>query len=249
MTAKLPDSNLIVQPGTAVGEMIPQLLRLTPEITKVTFVAYRPAPTLDKRLEGQVDPFSEERAEADRLHREFGIPFWDAVLAIGIKRGKVPESYVDISMLHDSAPDEQVIEFDCNQASANRINSLQTSLPIGFGLAISSRVELAEGGTAHIPMMDFRCQFSESNTVTVKRALAAMGERQGVLVNSGRSYHFYGFGVRTAEQWVKFMAFGALFSPIVDVRYIAHRLIDGTCRLRISSAPGKENVPVVIEAF
>jgi len=236
-------------PGEPVTRAIVDLVGAIPDIERVTLVAYRPAPGLDTRLDRSTDPTSEIRDEAERLREKYGIPFWDAILAISMKRGEIPERYVELAILHDKSPDEHPIHLSRLDLTHESIEAKSKGLPRGFVLAFSSRVVLKDGTEAHIPLMDFRCHPSPQNSTIVRKALVAMGEHSGILVNSGRSYHFYGLRLLSKEAWLRFLAMGMLFSPIVDVRYIAHRLADGACRLRICAGPDKPSVPHVIEVF
>ncbi len=235
--------------GQPVIHGLKELVRLLPEVSSVTFAAYRPAPGLDARLARNSDPTVDIRQTAERLREEYGIPFWDAILAISMKRGEIPNRYVELAILHDKAPDEHHIELVGSEVTVERMDSLVKELKEGFVLAISSKVNLKDGSIAHIPMMDFRCAPSQMNKAVVKKALSAMGENAGLIVNSGRSYHFYGVHLLTSDAWVKFLAMGILFTPIVDARYIAHRLADGACRLRIGAGPDKPFIPTVEEFF
>ena len=242
-------SHLRALVGESITHAIPELIRLFPEVSQVTFAAYRPAPGLDTRLARSSDPTLDIRQTAEKLRQEFGIPFWDAILAISMKRGEIPDRYVELAILHDRSPDEYSIEVPISDVSQEKLDSLVGELKEGFVLAISSKVQLKSGGLAHIPMMDFRCEPSSMNAAIVKRALKAMGEDAGLLVNSGRSYHFYGLRLLSQDAWIQFLAMGILFTPIVDARFIAHRLADKACRLRIGSGPGKPSLPKVTEIF
>ena len=239
-------SSLVGQPITRA---IVDLVKENPLIERVAFVAYRPAPGLDARLTRSVDPNIEIRNEAAQLREQYGIPFWDSILAISMKRGQIPERYVDLAILHDRAPDEHCVHTLSKDLSQEWIEATAAGIPNGFALAFSSHVALRDGTEAHIPMMDFRCNPSPQNSLIVKKALTAMGEHSGVLINSGRSYHFYGLRLLSQQEWVRFLAMGILFSPVVDVRYIAHRLADGACRLRVSLGPDKPTLPHVGEVF
>ncbi len=220
-----------------------------PEISQVSFAAYCPAPGLDTRLSLSEDPNADIRSVATQLRREFGIPFWDAILSVAMKRGAIPSRYVDLAILHDSAPNEKHFEVSRSNVTEGEINSLVSELKPGFALAVSSKVKLSSGATAHIPMMDFRCSRSPMNATIVKKALGAMGEKKGILLDSGRSYHFYGSRLLSEDAWIKFLALAILFTPVVDARYIAHRLVDGACRLRIGTGPDKPATPIVEEVF
>jgi hypothetical protein len=98
-------------------------------------------------------------------------------------------------------------------------------------------------------LMDFRCSPSPQNSTIVKKALAAMWRTLRHPCSLSGSYHFYGLRSAVRDAWLRFLAMGILFSPIVDARYIAHRLADGACRLRICAGPDKPSVPFVMEVF
>jgi hypothetical protein len=235
--------------GQPVAQAIAELVQLFPDVSRITFAAYRPAPGLDTRLGRDSDPAIDIRQTAEQVRQEFGVPFWDAILAISMKRGEIPSRYVELAILHDKSPDEYSIDVLQSEISAKKVESLVQDLKDGFVLALSSKVQLKNGGFAHIPMMDFRCAPSPKNASIVRTALKAMGEEAGLLVESGRSYHFYGVRLLNQEAWLRFLAMGILFSPIVDARYVAHRLADGACRLRVGTGLEKQFAPVVAEVF
>jgi hypothetical protein len=244
--SRIAPQHLVGQPIT---QAIPELVRMFPDVSRMTFVAYRPAPGLDARLARNLDPTSDIRETAEQIRERWGIPFWDAVLAIAMTRGEIPERYVELAILHDKSPEEHHLDMVQSEISAESVQSMLENLKDGLVLAVSSKVGLKNNGFAHIPMMDFRCEPSSKTAEIVKAALRAMGEEAGLLVNSGRSYHFYGRRLLSRDEWLRFLAMGILFSPIVDARYIAHRLADGACRLRIGPGPGKPSTPIVEEVF
>lgn len=235
--------------GLPITTALVRLICSLQQVAQVSFVFYKPAPGLDERLAGNQDTLSEVRNIAEELRATYGIPFWDSILAICMKRGQIPDQYVDLAILHDRSPDERVVSLESDELSEAAVHSMIKSLEDGTALAFSSKVKLRNGETAHIPLMDFRCDPSATNSKIVQRALSAMGQGSGLLVESGRSYHFYGSRLQSRDEWVRFLAMAILFSPIVDVRYIAHRLADGACRLRISSSRNKSFTPVVCEVF
>jgi hypothetical protein len=241
--------NLIGLRSRPVEEFVPELLGHFDQLRTVTFVLYKPAPVLGERLKRIVEPHSELLSKADQLNREYGIPFWDAFLSIEMKSGVLSKEYVDLAILHDAHPDERAIELTRGEATRDRLRSIIEDAGPEYGVALSSRVRIANGEYAHIPMLDFRCKCSAHNVEVVKWAVAAIGHLSGAVVNSGRSFHFYGMRLLTVPEWLRFISLAALFSPVVDARYLAHRLADGACRLRITGAPGRPSVPFVEEVF
>lgn len=95
----------------------------------------------------------------------------------------------------------------------------------------------------HIPMMDFRCEPSDRNLQLVVSSMRKLGQNRGVILESGRSYHYYGFELLDDIAWRCIMHRALLLTPFVDPRYIGHRLLAGTARLRVTASRGKPTVP------
>ena len=93
----------------------------------------------------------------------------------------------------------------------------------------------------HIPMMDFD---DNNNLAQIECFLRAIGQK-GVVLESGRSYHFYGIKLMDDRQWLKFMG-DCLLSGLVEPRYLGHRLKDELCILRVSACPLRPKVPTVV---
>lgn len=118
----------------------------------------------------------------------------------------------------------------------------------GEALALYSRCQNTNMRELHIPMMDFRVKSGEANAhhlSLLSAALQRLGQRQGVLLDSGNSYHYYGLELLTQSQWRRFMAACLLLDPLVDVRYIAHRMLAGKASLRLNEISDKRNPKVV----
>ncbi len=94
-------------------------------------------------------------------------------------------------------------------------------------------------------MMDFRWVPSSKALDGILSALRTAGVRTGAILESGRSYHFYGFDLLDQGDWLQFMGKCLLIAPLTDSRYIAHRLIDGACALRITPDKNHPKVPTV----
>jgi hypothetical protein len=163
-----------------------------------------------------------------------GIPFWDALLATSMQQRIISKRFIESALAHDAAPDEQEILLASEGITAERILDIISKLPAGYGLAACSRATLTSSRAAHIPMLDFRCPCSEENARAIERMLTLAGCHEGILVESGRSYHFYGTSLLSEAEWVEFMGRALLFAPIVDSRFIGHRLVDGQCRLKVT---------------
>lgn len=130
--------------------------------------------------------------------------------------------------------------------SAGNLRGLAESLPDDRLLAVASKVLLAGGGAAHIPMMDFMCVPSPRNLGVLVDLLGNLRQGRGYLLESGRSYHYYGFQLLVEEAWKVFLGKCLLMSGYTDERYVGHQLVDGHCVLRLSSGKLKASVPTVV---
>lgn len=127
----------------------------------------------------------------------------------------------------------------------------------GWDMGIRSLVTLEDGSFSHIPMMDFALpKSSESIAIIKERMRKITGEKKGFILESGRSYHYYGLDLRAEESWREFMAKCLLtsvfqgkdqpFLQVVDPRYIGHSLVGGGCVLRITTNAERKFIPVVV---
>jgi hypothetical protein len=130
--------------------------------------------------------------------------------------------------------------------AAEKLREIAASLGEHRLLGICSTVRLVGGRSLHIPMMDFMCASSPSNLELLTSLLGNLRLGRGCLLDSGRSYHYYGFRLLSEEDWQRFMGRCLLMSGFADDRYIGHQLVDGHCVLRLSSGKLKAQVPLVV---
>ncbi len=106
---------------------------------------------------------------------------------------------------------------------------------------------LAEGAQKHIPMIDFKCPVCpENEKQVVKFLLEILGEKIGVLLNSGHSYHYYGLGnLYSKNQWVMFNNLLAKSSLVGEVWPII-QIKSGFSVLRWSTSKNKPDMPRII---
>ena len=77
-------------------------------------------------------------------------------------------------------------------------------------------------------MLDFSVEASRESEEWVLGSLRLLGCR-GLLIQSGRSYHYYGAELFGALEMRDFLAKALLFGGLVDRRWVAHQLIEGCC--------------------
>ena len=228
--------------GKRVLDFFPELCTRHKNLNSITFVTYGKWLGLERRLEGSLH--SKDNARLKRIFQEIDIPGWIPAVWIAVKSGQMLHAIGDSLLMHPRDPLAKKIIIRRDEISADKLSSIISKLPEGRGLAVCSRVSLSSGRTMHIPMADLLLPVSDQNARAACELLAAMGQSEGILVRSGQSYHFYGMSLLPPQQWLRFMANALLLSPITDPRYIAHRVLDGECHLKVAS-PSDHVVPTV----
>jgi hypothetical protein len=132
------------------------------------------------------------------------------------------------------------------EVSPENLDQIAKNLPPSKLLGLQSNVPLASGGQAHIPMMDFMCSPSQRNLERLTRLLESLRMGKGFLLESGRSYHYYGSRVLSEAGWRTFLGRCLLMTGCADERYVGHQLVNGFCVLRISSGRLKNREPLVV---
>jgi hypothetical protein len=231
-----------------VLDFFPLLCEIQPEIARLHFATYRRRPGLSERLRERLEGRDEAlREAAEQLSRQ-GIEFWDAVLSLALQRATLRESFVEAAVLHDFNLPERNFVLTRQEVLEGGIAQIVPQLNAGEGLLMRSELHLQSGETACLPMLDLSCPCSGENARAIRKVVKLAGCPEGILVRSGRSYHFYGVAPLSGKGWLRFMALALLSAPVTDGRYIAHRLLDGESRLKIVDSEGGM-IPVIEEAF
>lgn len=137
---------------------------------------------------------------------------------------------------------------DSGSLEAKTIELIENLSP-GEELAIHSTV-ITDGQLKHIPMIDFQ---HPNLSICLQRSAEILGQEEiesYAFYNSGRSYHAYKANLISCIQWRALMGKLLLVNPkdsnhpIVDARWIGHRLIAGYSALRWSCNSGRyEAIP------
>lgn len=181
------------------------------------------------------------------LRKQYGIPFWQAVLLCADGAGEaVDEDILRAALYHrrDNGlkHPRKVMNDD---TTLSMLLDLDRSIGENQSLVLSSEVITHEGAILHIPMIDFRLSVGAEHALTATRAVATLNQG-GYLLRSGQSYHFYGDNLFTAEELTQFLARTLFLTPLVDHRWVAHQLMEGRCGLRISRGFGGRPAPELI---
>jgi hypothetical protein len=170
------------------------------------------------------------------------------VLAMRLAKAKPaaadPSAFVQEALRHRgySGP---ILDVPCDRLEL----ALSSSPPVGEVRGICSRVKLTDGAVAQLPLLDFQCEVSEANADALVVAMRQLGQKRGALLMSGRSYHYYGYDPLDRVNWHQFMFRAVLLNPFVDVRYVAHCLIEELACLRLDSATTHPSEPTIVRVI
>lgn len=97
----------------------------------------------------------------------------------------------------------------------------------------------------HIPMIDFECPINKENKVKILNLISELGQKDGFLLESGQSYHFYGAKLLEEMEWKKFNEKLAK-NELIGQTWPKLQVEDGFSVLRITTSPLKPTMPKVI---
>ncbi len=113
-------------------------------------------------------------------------------------------------------------------------------------LAITSIISCRDGQIRHLPLIDFDCEVNSNNLQMIKDFFKqTIG--QGIILESGRSYHGYGTKLLSEKEMITFLGHCLLLLGFIDERYIGHRLLDREMCLRITANCLRPEIPKVID--
>lgn len=188
-------------------------------------------------------------AEALDLRKEYRVPFWEAVLLIARRdNGKALDLVLDAAIHHQPMNSAaEAINMATEDQFARNLRQLTIEVDERRIVTLSSRVTTKSSeSAAHLQMLDFRIRPNEENERLAAEILMRVGV-EGILLNSGNSYHFYGNRLmRSDTELATFLGRVSLFAPFVDQRWIAHQMIEGACALRISRGKSFARPPTFV---
>ncbi len=134
----------------------------------------------------------------------------------------------------------QSVRLERRNATVEALGRAMVATARGTALAVASRVSLSRGREGHLPLLDLQCRPTATNLRHILHAMRRILPEGGVVLNSGRSFHYYGRHLLTPSEWRQFLGRCLLLEPLVDVRNLGHCLIDGESALRLSPNPRGE---------
>ncbi|MFX0139767.1 MAG: hypothetical protein ACFFDN_39370 [Candidatus Hodarchaeota archaeon] len=234
--------------GMKAIEVVTRIAQLNKHISILRFLTYRPTPNLSKKLSSKSN--LSIMSDLDKL-RELKLKGEFNYLGLALINYwlKKDVNFLVKQMVTHTKNFDNRRKFDISSQGSiiENLNSIISRLNLNKVLGFCSKVKLNDGSTCHIPMIDFSIEPSKRNLRIVKDALKQIGQEKGLILDSGRSYHFYGLVLIDEKNWRSFLGLCLLLSPFIDARYIAHRLIDGECVLRLSASKEKPKEPEVTD--
>ncbi|WP_236712007.1 primase 1D-like protein [Pseudomonas sp. EpS/L25] len=134
-----------------------------------------------------------------------------------------------------------IFQYEASLINEELLERLLSILGPREELAIHSKITLNKK-IFHIPMIDFCCKLDtlkESSSV-LKNIIPKEINTEISIFDSGNSLHGYGINKIRNKEWLEYMGRLLLLNlpsrlPVVDTRWIGHRLMAGYCSLRLSN--------------
>jgi hypothetical protein len=229
--------------GEPVENLICALLRELDNISYVNVFVPPPVLPIQSRLEGD-QPALDIVNRALQMRNELGLPFWDAANLACFGTGAKAALVAKEALFHNG-DGVRYLRLASASVTPDELRNLALAESSHSILVWSSKVETNAGDTAHIPMLDFHCPESPPNLELVSKVLRLLDIGPGFILESGKSYHFYGRKLITDSERILFLSRALLLAPIVDRSWIAHQLLEGACGLRISGRVPSGKRPTV----
>jgi hypothetical protein len=228
--------------GMSAIQVVCEMAKHNRHISKMRFGIYRLGEF------SALSPAIEKRAR--RLRKSFRLHgYWQSILTVCWQDPKVRKELfraIGRASKHEELPGAvKIFDLERRQITEARLSARIKKLKPGESLFVSSQTRLANGRWVHLPMMDFTCYDTAEDLRKVVFAISTIGLKPGVLLRSGKSFHFYGYSPLAPGQWLQFLGQCLLLVPISGARYMGHRMIDGACTLRLSSGFELGNEPSV----
>jgi hypothetical protein len=224
-------------------DVVREVLRRNTGIVAISTRRIRPAPLFQDRLPDGTGTTVISRAL--EIRRSTGLSFMDGV-NLALAQLGVDDATIVANIAFQNAndkpswtPTEAILSDGFIDAQPDSSSEMHV---------LSSGVRLSDGSIGHLPLMDFHI----SAAPAAQRLVAHICRQlmpAGWLLESGRSYHYYGDAILSVQQMYSFLGRGLMFSPITDRAWIAHQIVDGECCLRTGSHPSKVGTPFVVAKF
>ena len=228
-----------VQKGDTSLQLVTSIPLFLPKIKEFTFVRYRVSPGLDIRLASV-----QEANDRDLVKDQAGFSGWYSSQRI---QSSDTKKLLHQLLAHNGRAEQNgrfVLQRD--EILSGCLEERATSLGPDEVLGICSLCKTSNGRSWHLPMLDFNIAPSRDARELVFDGMRQLLDCDGYLLESGKSYHYYGLTLLSWNRFADFLSRSLLLTPLTDIRYIAHRLISRMGVLRITANKEKPNEPRVV---
>lgn len=177
-------------------------------------------------------------------HRQRGFGFWEfAIRSAAAADSETRRTLLEGALRHAGHDPALRTEMSVDELRTSLLGGIWQRLPPRSMVSLCSTVRRHDGTSAHLPMLDLGLPATDPHSEAASvDALEALG-LTGALFISGRSFHFVADALVAIDEMVPLLARAQLLSPVIDYRWTAHQLIDGECRLRISTDVERDTAP------
>lgn len=187
----------------------------------------------DKNISlGNVDLINKALSEKENT----GLSFWECMFSLSKNENKLDSSLMKNALFHNK---NNKYSYYTREAFIDFI-----SHDIEGDIALNSKVILEDGTEKHIPMLDFKIKSNNSNLKIVREVLKVL-DLKGCILDSGKSYHFVGYDLKTENELLDLLAYFILLQPISDKAWATHQILERSTSLRLSKKYGK--YPILID--
>lgn len=153
-------------------------------------------------------------------------------------------------LLFHNSPNGKEIWQKREEITTDRLYGMIDSLGKEHVLAVLSKVVFKHNETFHLPLMDFseRPTGLDHNLTRILCFLEQAGYGNGVVLSSGRSFHYYGNYLMNERAWRIFLG-DCLLSGLADSRYVGHNIKNGCGTLRLSACSLRPRIPEVVSVL
>jgi len=211
-------------------DIIRILINESAEIKFAKFVSFNSYDIIQNRVDfnGELKIVLEEALD---LRSKYNLPFWDCFNLCLFNKKIKNFSFLRQLKFHNEKADEILIEKE-------EVNSFLSDIDLEDYLTFNSKVILKNDQIKHFPLLDFHIPISIENEKISVQIIKELGLK-GYLLESGKSYHFYGNELITEDELINILSYSLLFAPIIDRAWLSHQLIERSCCLRISKKYSK----------
>jgi hypothetical protein len=237
----------IIDQAEEIVDILPSLLDAIGNISAIRLLILKTDNQSNRIVDlPEMKPIVEK---ALHVRQQYKIPFWEAVLLISRQESASAMKLVlDAAVHHQSmANAEKEIYIDTDELSSSVLRDITATVGKDQIITLSSKTETKDSSSpAHLQMLDFRIRPSDENERLATDILKRVGVN-GILLNSGNSYHFYGYHLMKSDtELANFLGKVSLFAPFIDQRWVAHQMIEGACALRISKGKSFTKSPLLV---